>query len=116
MADDVRGERLVFNLEVRFELPVEARVGEQLDARPRARIVVVDEVDQILEQAAIENDPVKRVELFNRLQVIIAREVPDITLVGFRQLTIYNKKIKDFITVADGPSGSFADAYIDAGA
>jgi peptide/nickel transport system substrate-binding protein len=74
------------------------------------------EVDQILEQAAIENDPAKRVELFNRLQVIIAHDVPDITLIGFRQLTIYNKKVKDFITVADGPSGSFASTYIDAGA
>ncbi|MCX5493689.1 ABC transporter substrate-binding protein [Kaistia dalseonensis] len=74
------------------------------------------EVDKILEQAAIENDPAKRVELFNQLQVIIAHDVPDITLIGFRQLTIYNKRVKDFITVADGPSGSFAATYIDAGA
>ncbi|XAZ20047.1 ABC transporter substrate-binding protein (plasmid) [Sinorhizobium sp. B11] len=70
------------------------------------------EIDAIFEQAAVENDRAKRVELFNRMQVIIARDLPDITLVSFRQLTIFNKKVQDHTVVADGLSGSLSSAYL----
>lgn len=70
------------------------------------------EVDEIFEQAAVENDRAKRVALFNRMQVIIARDLPDITLVSFRQLTIFNKKVQDHTVVADGLSGSLSSTYI----
>jgi len=70
------------------------------------------EVDEILETAATENDHAKRVALFNRLQDIIAVDVPDITLVSQRPFTIYNRKVHDAITLADGVSGSFAETWI----
>ncbi len=70
------------------------------------------EVDQLFEQAAVENDHVKRVELFNKMQVIIARDLPDITLVAFRQLTIFNRKVQDHTVVADGLSGSLSSTYL----
>ncbi|ACM29144.1 ABC transporter substrate-binding protein [Agrobacterium rhizogenes] len=70
------------------------------------------EIDSIFEQAAVENDHAKRVELFNRMQVIIATDLPDITLVSFRQLTILNKKVQDHTVVADGLSGSLSNAYL----
>jgi len=70
------------------------------------------EVDTIFEQAAVENDRSKRVALFNRMQVIIARDLPDITLVSFRQLTIFNKKVQDHTVVADGLSGSLSSSYL----
>ncbi|MGR9214584.1 ABC transporter substrate-binding protein (plasmid) [Rhizobium leguminosarum] len=70
------------------------------------------EIDAIFEKAAVENDHAKRVELFNRMQVIIARDLPDITLVSFRQLTIFNKKVQDHTVAADGLSGSLSSTYI----
>ncbi|MBN9982503.1 ABC transporter substrate-binding protein [Rhizobium laguerreae] len=70
------------------------------------------EIDAIFEQAAVENDHAERVELFNRMQVIIARDLPDISLVSFRQLTIFNKKVQDHTVVADGLSGSLSTTYI----
>ncbi|MCX8997364.1 ABC transporter substrate-binding protein [Rhizobiaceae bacterium BDR2-2] len=70
------------------------------------------EIDAIFEQAAIENDHATRVELFNRMQDIIARDLPDITLVSAPQLTVVNKRVHDYITVADGLSGSLSSTYV----
>lgn len=70
------------------------------------------EVDKALEDAAIENDPVKRVALFKEFQRIVAQEVPDLNLISPLFLTIYNTRIHDHSTTADGVESNFADAYV----
>ncbi len=70
------------------------------------------EVDRILETAATENDHIKRADLFNQLQDIVATDLPDITIASFKPLTIYNTRVHDHTTVADGLSGSLSEAYI----
>ncbi|MCC8978152.1 ABC transporter substrate-binding protein [Bradyrhizobium acaciae] len=70
------------------------------------------EVDRLLEAAAIESDPAKRRELFYAFQVIVATDLPDINLVTGPNLTIVNRKVRDHSTTIDGPSGNFADVWL----
>lgn len=71
------------------------------------------EVDTLLEAAASENDPLKRVEYFKQFQQIIHRDLPAINLVSNDLITVYNKKVKDHTTLVNGIYGNLADAYID---
>ncbi len=71
------------------------------------------EVDALLEAATVELDPAKRVEEFRQFQDIIARDVPDLTLLTLEELTVYNRKVKDHTVGADGLNGNFADLWID---
>jgi peptide/nickel transport system substrate-binding protein len=72
-----------------------------------------DEVDRVLEDAAIEPDPDKRLAYFSRFQELIARDLPDFTLLAPAQITIHRAKIRDHTITADGVAGNLADAYID---
>jgi peptide/nickel transport system substrate-binding protein len=72
------------------------------------------EVDRLLEAAAVEGDPIKRRELFNAFQVIVATDLPDVNLVTGANLTIANRKVHDHTTTIDGPSANFADVWLDA--
>ncbi len=66
------------------------------------------EVDSLLEAATVELDPVKRTAVFKRFQVIIAQDVPDLTLLTLESLTIYNTKVRDYTVGADRLNGNFA--------
>ena len=70
------------------------------------------EVDALLEAATVETDPAKRVEEFSRFQQIIARDLPDLTLLTLENLTIYNRRVHDHTVGADGLNGNLADAWI----
>ncbi len=70
--------------------------------------------DQLLEAAAVEIDPAKRVALFRQFQQQVARDLPIIDLVTLRQVTIYNRRVHDHTVTADGLDGNLADIHVSA--
>lgn len=70
------------------------------------------QVDQLLQQAAIEPDEAARVQLFKKFQQIVMRELPDINLVQPQRVTIYNKRVHAHTTSPDGLDGNFAGLYL----
>jgi peptide/nickel transport system substrate-binding protein len=71
-------------------------------------------VDALLEGAAVENDPVKRKQMFIDFQKIIAEEVPDIPLYSPLYLTIHNVRVHDHSLTADGVEANMASVWLDA--
>ncbi|MDQ2188040.1 ABC transporter substrate-binding protein [Alcaligenaceae bacterium A4P071] len=71
-------------------------------------------VDELLESAAIENDPVKRVALFKEFQEIVARDIPDLNLYQPEFITIAHQRVHDHSLTADGVESNLADVYVDA--
>lgn len=71
------------------------------------------EVDRLLEQAAVETDPVKRVDMYKQFQRIIATDIPDLNLLQINRLTIYNKRVHNFLTDIQGVNGSLADVWVE---
>ncbi len=71
------------------------------------------EVDQLLEDAAVENDPARRVALFKRFQDIVARDVPDINICSPLYLTLSSTRLHDEALTAEGVESGLADAYVD---
>ncbi|MBY2912514.1 ABC transporter substrate-binding protein [Rhizobium leguminosarum] len=71
-------------------------------------------VDALLEAAAIEVDPNKRVEQWREIQRILVEDLPAIDIVSQPELTIYNKRIADHTIGGEGVSGSLAYAYVAA--
>jgi peptide/nickel transport system substrate-binding protein len=69
-------------------------------------------VDELLEAAAVENDPARRVELFKAFQQIVAREVPDLNLYQPEFITIANQRVHDHSLTADGVESNLADVYL----
>lgn len=72
-------------------------------------------VDELLEAAAVENDPARRVALFREFQQIVAREVPDLNLYQPQFITIANRRVHDHSVTADGVEANLADVYLDGG-
>src|SRR5262249_34461858 len=70
------------------------------------------EVDQLLEEAAIEANPDKRLAYFSRFQELVARDLPDVTLLAPAQITIHRINLRDHSITADGVAGNLADAYL----
>jgi peptide/nickel transport system substrate-binding protein len=70
------------------------------------------EVDRLLEAAAIESDPAKRVEEWKQFQQIVCRDIPLVNLVTLRQVTIYNKRVHDHTLTADGLNGNLSGVFI----
>jgi peptide/nickel transport system substrate-binding protein len=71
------------------------------------------EVDRLLEAAAVESDPEKRFEEFRDFQRIVARDIPDLNLIGLDQVTIYNRRVHDHTVGADGVNGNLSDVWLD---
>ena len=69
-------------------------------------------VDELLERAAVEPDPVKRKAEFKEFQQIVMAEAPDINVGVPRWYTIHNKRALGHSVSADGVEGSFAFAHI----
>ena len=69
-------------------------------------------MDQLLEAAAVENDPARRVQLFKEFQQIVAREVPDLNLYQPEFITIANQRVHDHSLTADGVESNLADVYL----
>jgi peptide/nickel transport system substrate-binding protein len=70
------------------------------------------EADALLEAAAIEADPVRRRDQFARFQKLVARDLPDLTLLAPRQFTVFNPRVVDHTVTADGVNGNLADAFV----
>ncbi len=71
------------------------------------------EVDSLLEQASVENDPARRAELFKQFQRIVEQELPDLNLMQLKRLTIYNTRVHNHLTDIQGVNGSLADLWLD---
>jgi peptide/nickel transport system substrate-binding protein len=71
------------------------------------------QVDQLLEQAAVERDPAKRAQLYKQFQRIIESELPDINLLQLKRLTIYNQRVHNFLTDIQGVNGSLSGVWLD---
>ena len=69
-------------------------------------------VDALLEQAAIEPDPVKRKAEFMEFQQIVMRDAPDVNVGVPRWYTIYNPRVQGHSITADGIEGNLAHTYI----
>ncbi len=70
------------------------------------------EVDEILERASVEIDASRRLRYFQEFQRIIVRDLPDVTLLAPKQVTIASKRVLDHTVTADGTAGNLADAYV----
>ena len=71
-------------------------------------------VDKLLEQAAIENDPVRRKALFKEFQDVVARDIPDLNLYQPEFITIANRRVHDHSLTADGVESNLADVWVEA--
>lgn len=70
------------------------------------------DVDRLLEAAAVETDPEKRLDCFAQFQKIIVQDLPDLTLLAPTQVTIHGRKVFDHTVTADGVCGNLADVHI----
>jgi peptide/nickel transport system substrate-binding protein len=70
------------------------------------------EMDKVLEAAQTETDPAKRRAFFVEMQKIAQRDLPVLDLFVLDQTTIFNKRLKNHTTQADGYP-TFADAYLE---
>ena len=70
-------------------------------------------VDKLLETAAFENDPQKRIALFAEFQKTVAIDLPAINLYQPEYLTISNKRVHDHSVTADGVEANLADVFVD---
>ena len=69
-------------------------------------------VDALLEAAAIEPDPTKRVAEWMEFQQIVMHDAPDINIGVPRWITIYNRRVQGHSITADGIEGNLAYAYV----
>lgn len=70
--------------------------------------------DALLEAAAIETDPATRFQQFADFQAQIIEDLPDINVVSSPDLTLYDKRVADHTTGAEGIAGSLAYAHFTA--
>lgn len=72
------------------------------------------EVDGLIQAAAIEGDPAKRVADFKRFQQIVLRDLPTLPLLELRFFTIHSASLKDVVLQADQSYGSLKNAWFEA--
>jgi len=70
------------------------------------------EVDSLLESAQVEVDPKRRHELYARFQALAQRDLPEIPLVAYDQVTLTNKRLREHTTTAEGIHSNFAGTYL----
>lgn len=70
-------------------------------------------VDKLLEDAAVENDPARRKQLFKEFQDTVARDVPDLNLYQPEFITIAHQRVHDHSLTADGVESNLADVWVD---
>ena len=71
------------------------------------------EADALLEAAAIEPDEAKRWDLWSKFQHLIHDDVASVDLLAAGSQIIASKKVKNFVTGAQGINWSFGDVWID---
>jgi len=73
---------------------------------------VSEAADRLLEAAAIENDPVKRKELWTELQKLVIADLPDLNLISDDSFSLQNKRVVDAVVDAGGIAGNLSSAYL----
>lgn len=71
------------------------------------------QADALLEAAAVEPDDAKRRDLWFKFQHLIHDEVASVDLVAAGAQIVANKRVRNFVTGAQGLNWSFADIWID---
>ncbi len=71
------------------------------------------EVDRLLEAAAVEVDPAKRVELFNEFQRIVVEDLPTLDIVTPASITVFDKRVHNLKLGAEHLWSNGADIYIE---
>jgi peptide/nickel transport system substrate-binding protein len=69
------------------------------------------EVDQLFNKAALESNAAERQKLFSQVQKILTEDVPVLWLMELQFPTIYDKRLRNVITTAVGPSDDFDSVY-----
>jgi peptide/nickel transport system substrate-binding protein len=72
------------------------------------------EVDRLLETAAVEVDPKKRLELFNEFQKLVVQDLPTLDIVTPSVITVYDKRVKNLKIGVEHLWSNGADIYIEA--
>jgi peptide/nickel transport system substrate-binding protein len=70
------------------------------------------EADDLLERAAVEPDHTKRLRLFRAFQELVIADLPDLTLLAPKQITIATRRVSGHSITADGVAGNLADARV----
>jgi peptide/nickel transport system substrate-binding protein len=70
------------------------------------------EVDRLLETAAVEVDPAKRLELFNEFQRIVVEDLPALDIVTPSVLTIYDKRVQNLKVGVEDLWSNGADVWL----
>ncbi len=71
------------------------------------------EVDRLLETAAVEIDPKKRLELFNVFQKLVVEDLPTLDIVTPAVITVYDKRVKNLKLGVEHLWSNGADIYLD---
>lgn len=71
------------------------------------------EVDRLLETAAVEIDPKKRLELFNEFQKLVVEDLPTLDIVTPAVITVYDKRLKNLKLGVEHLWSNGADIYLD---
>jgi peptide/nickel transport system substrate-binding protein len=70
------------------------------------------DADSLLERAAVEVNPSLRRDYFLRFQKIVIADLPDVTLLAPRQITIASTRVADHTLTADGTMANLAETYL----
>jgi len=71
------------------------------------------EVDRLLETAAVEVDPKKRLQLFNDFQKLVVEDLPTLDIVTPSVITVYDKRVKNLKTGVEDLWSNGADIYLE---
>lgn len=71
------------------------------------------EVDRLLEEAAVENDPARRRDLIHQFQHDVMTSLPILPLVDLDYVSIISKRAHAVMLRPEGIRDNFADVWID---
>lgn len=71
------------------------------------------EVDRLLENAAVEIDPQKRLQLFNEFQTLVVKDLPTLDIVTPAAITVYDKRVKNLKIGVEDLWSNGADIYLE---
>jgi peptide/nickel transport system substrate-binding protein len=69
------------------------------------------DADRLLEAAAIEMNPDKRKAIWREFQHLVHKDLPSVDLLSPLEVIIVNRKLRDFVTGAEGLGSGFAEAH-----
>jgi peptide/nickel transport system substrate-binding protein len=70
------------------------------------------DLDKLWDEALVETDVAKRKVLMHKAQQIVQEDLPNLTIAEMQFLTVFNKRLRNHTTGADGAYSSLRDAYL----